>query len=1027
MLVLHVLGQCLIRTAVTTITPRADMCFALASYLTRERGNRVPRRTLENLFWPGMPSAPASHSLSELVHKLRRKGVPIERDGAACIWLARDAASVDVETLGSAPLSTIAERDLAILPGYAPRASAAFHDWLDDWRGHLQLRVLDEVTAAIPRAIATGDWTNTLALADQALRIDSQSERALLARAQAADELSRSRRGMVARSDRSATLLHESASASRWPRQPALTDSDTALVGRERQIALLHDECTRAIRAGVRAMFISGPAGVGKSRLVREFTSSVNANRAAVCTVACGRHDNHRPLSVFIQAVPRLQALPGAAGCAPATMACLARITQLALDTADMSERDDSLNLSASVRAAVVDLVDAVADEQPLVLVVEDVHWIDTASWALLRTIAATAQHSVLVVCTSRARWQHTVWGEPGAFILEEVPPLDQRAAREHLTNRLARAQRRVDAHFAEWCVDTAAGNPYFIEELVNFWLATGEQYTAPPSLVALTEARLACLRPDALRVIQAAAILGRNSTLELLQQVLEFPTHLLFSAIEELAEAGLLTSAMGRDESRAAPVICRHDLIIRAATRALSAQGRALLHHASARALEPIALHGRSTDLLWACADHWQAAGQTRRSIHAALTCARHLHDMGLVHDAIGRCQTTLKLCSTDDDKAAVLRVLAESQYAARDWNSFCDTVASVRRLEGIRDTTDPIHDDLELCELNAQRSLHRDWTSALQTTLRCVHSSVAAPSHRIKAAVTALKLATNLGDMNTMDVTFETLRPLAEAPEVGGADWLTVSMIYHTIRGEPCTAASAARDLLSIAERTLPPRHRLCVLVDCAGALRRTGSPGEAAAIYETVFQNAVLLGSFDFAADACHRSIEMHCDTGEMSSAAEWANRYRRLRRPKAELRSQRHLRLALARVCVWQARWEQAAMLIEPRNSDALWNDPVTMLRSAALAIKLRLQMGRSDTPRSVADWVARLAPLNACLRMSGAQDYETYSLYLGYRYVGEDAAAVQLLRNYLAHERRDTTRLGTEIADELKRRGLSLGS
>ena len=132
MVVLHALGQCLIRTAITTITPRADMCFALASYLTRERGNRIPRRRLEQLLWPRMRAADASHSLSELIHKLRRKGVVVHRDDASCIWLPREAASIDVESLRSEPATTIASRDLSLLPGYEPRASAAFNDWVDE-------------------------------------------------------------------------------------------------------------------------------------------------------------------------------------------------------------------------------------------------------------------------------------------------------------------------------------------------------------------------------------------------------------------------------------------------------------------------------------------------------------------------------------------------------------------------------------------------------------------------------------------------------------------------------------------------------------------------------------------------------------------------------------------------------------------------------------------------------------------------------------------------------------------------------
>ncbi|MEO8945890.1 MAG: hypothetical protein ABI338_05280, partial [Gemmatimonadaceae bacterium] len=77
-----------------------------------------------------MRAADASHSLSELIRKLRRKGIHIQRDEAACIWLPRDAVSIDIEALGTEPPTSIAVRDLSVLPGYEPRASDAFNDWV---------------------------------------------------------------------------------------------------------------------------------------------------------------------------------------------------------------------------------------------------------------------------------------------------------------------------------------------------------------------------------------------------------------------------------------------------------------------------------------------------------------------------------------------------------------------------------------------------------------------------------------------------------------------------------------------------------------------------------------------------------------------------------------------------------------------------------------------------------------------------------------------------------------------------------
>ena len=122
-------------------------------------------------------------------------------------------------------------------------------------------------------------------------------------------------------------------------------------------------------------------------------------------------------------------------------------------------------------------------------------------------------------------------------------------------------------------------------------------------------------------------------------------------------------------------------------------------------------------------------------------------------------------------------------------------------------------------------------------------------------------------------------------------------------------------------------------------------------------------------------------------------------------------------------VRQSKWQSASALVDAPGEDALWCDQVAMLRSSALAVKIRLEIGRRTARRELSGWIAMLAALNASLRLVGAQDYETYSLYLGYCRIGETAAAERLLRHYVTQERRDTTPVAPEIAEELARLAL----
>jgi hypothetical protein len=366
----------------------------------------------------------------------------------------------------------------------------------------------------------------------------------------------------------------------------------------------------------------------------------------------------------------------------------------------------------------------------------------------------------------------------------------------------------------------------------------------------------------------------------------------------------------------------------------------------------------------------------------------------------------------------------MAQSQYAAREWQSFCDTVTQVRALENVSHTKRPVHDDLELCELSAQRNLHRNWKSALEVTLRCVHSLGADAPHRVKAAITALKLATNIGDLETMDTVYNEMTALWTAPDVRPYDRLLLTMIYHTIRGDGGVSATAARELLLIADRTMPLLHRLPVMLNCATALRRGGAPGESEAVSEETFRTSVALHCFDIAADACDFLIEMHIDAGQTDLASEWERNYLRLRRPKSEFRSHRNLRVALSRLRVAHEEWNAADELLRSRTTAPLWDDAVAMLQSGAIATKLRIEIGRAAQRDVIVPWVAKLASLNDGLRTVGAQDYECYSLYLGYRYIGDAQAAEDLLTNYVGRERRDTRPLAADIAAELARIELS---
>jgi hypothetical protein len=146
-----------------------------------------------------------------------------------------------------------------------------------------------------------------------------------------------------------------------------------------------------------------------------------------------------------------------------------------------------------------------------------------------------------------------------------------------------------------------------------------------------------------------------------------------------------------------------------------------------------------------------------------------------------------------------------------------------------------------------------------------------------RVRAVIDALKLATNLSDLDIIDAVYRDVSPLLSMSEVRTQDRLLIDMIYHTIRGAGGVSARCARELLLFAQRILPPRYGIPVLLDCASALRRSGSPSESETACDTAFHLAVPFGCLDFAVEACSRMIEMHRDAGRTDEAEVWAGNH------------------------------------------------------------------------------------------------------------------------------------------------------
>ncbi len=186
----------------------------------------------------------------------------------------------------------------------------------------------------------------------------------------------------------------------------------------------------------------------------------------------------------------------------------------------------DNARRNRGKRETVAELVERASARRPRLLVVEDVHWADALTLEHLASLAETASRCpALLVMTSRIEgdpidqaWRSRTRGSPSMTL--DLGPLRPAEAAA-----LAGAYLDVSTTFARQCVERAAGNPLFLEQLMRHAEARAGS-GVPGSIQSLVQARLDQLRPLDKQALQAASVFGQRFSLEALRQLIERPDY---------------------------------------------------------------------------------------------------------------------------------------------------------------------------------------------------------------------------------------------------------------------------------------------------------------------------------------------------------------------------------------------------------------------------------------------------------------------------------------------------------------------
>jgi adenylate cyclase len=403
---------------------------------------------------------------------------------------------------------------------------------------------------------------------------------------------------------------------------------DARLVGREAEMRKIATVMNRSLGGRGSIVAVSGPPGIGKTRLVRESVSAATSDGCQVFTTYCESHTREISFHVISRL---LRTVFGIGGLTPEEARPRVRSGIDQASDEDLLLLDELLGIrDADVplsdispdarRRRLIELINSVslARTAPAVYVIEDAHWIDGVSESMLTDLAVTVfDMRATMLITYRPEYRGTLSQLAGAESIVLAPLSDS-----HISDLLAEllgADASV-GNLTTVVANRAAGIPFCAEELVRDLAERGDleggpgayvctrevgDVQVPPTLQAAIGARIDRLTPTAKRTLNAAAVIGARFGAELLERLLDS------TDLGPLIEAKLIDQVVIGDEVEYA---FHHPLTQKVAYESQLRSARSDLHRRAAAVMQQAAAAdtGEGAAMI---ATQYQAAGDLQQS----------------------------------------------------------------------------------------------------------------------------------------------------------------------------------------------------------------------------------------------------------------------------------------------------------------------------------------------------------------------------------------------------------------------------
>jgi len=709
---------------------RTKKHLALLVYLVVESRRAHRRDRLAAFLWPRAEIAEARHSLATALSMLRpRLGLETLETTRDHVTLHPDRLTLDLDRLLAHDIlgtETTGLLDVAsFLDGFDIPDAPEFAMWKDRQQARLLPTIKDALVVLIDRCRRTGDSRQIEQLADRMLALDEISEEAIRAKMEARalagdrltalkvfeewrlkleEELHAAPSALV---EQMATRLRrggwERTAINDIPVLPPDHGRARAFIGRAREYGMLYEAWVGLQQGTVTHSIVLGDSGVGKTTLVERLTTAAALEGASVARVQCYDLERNIPFATLGELILCLLDRPGASATPPEALAELSRAApEVRRRFPTLPTPVETQGETARIRLteSFHQLVRAIAEEHPVILVVDDLHLADEPSLAVLHLmLRRAAKEPILALFTARP--VELGLSTQGAILRQSLgrlggqdvalAPLDDAQSLELLRTLVQADEAKPSSTVQRSLVNASGGFPMVLELLVQDWRTHGNKSVAL-ALEAMTAEfsggeypnaaygqiltrLLDTLAPAARSALNLASVLGHRLNHLAMYSVIDLSLGQTMGALGQLSAIRVL-----RDGTKGLEF--SNELIRAHAYASIPSSVRKALHASVADRLRATAEQGEGLEIAW----HTMRAGRERDAIPHLIQGSRSAIRYGAPQSAERALSSALSSLQGDELIEAMFLLVEALQEQGR-WGESVDVCHELEVLvEGVR-----------------------------------------------------------------------------------------------------------------------------------------------------------------------------------------------------------------------------------------------------------------------------------------------------------------------------------------------------